>query len=377
MAKEKSDIHPSADKPSGEFTFLSVDKAADAAQLGVEAEIEFSTAGITTSSLRRLESDIRQLRSKWQNVERALRARDTRISQLLTELEEKDSNAQRLEDDLQAAKVEQRRLTDALRGADEKRYLTHSRDEELRERICEHEAQLSQKDLAINALDEQLAANDAEIGSLRNQLEALTGSRNKLQAKLALANEKNLESEAVFGAMRAEIETLEAELCAKRDLIEVLVNNRSADKETIDTLDQSVDRTTELDADARGMDCNVISNKLDNLSPRAQHLIVAIDPDGGVEIRYPLYKREMTIGRSRKADIQIPNMYISRMHARISRQGSKAIIQDTCSTNGFLVNSEASRRRELMHGDRLNIGTMEFEFVDLSVDQQTGVNTTR
>jgi len=367
MAKEKSDTHPSADKPSGEFTFLSVDKAADVAQLGVEAEIEFSSVDPTVSSLRRLESDIRQLRSKWQNVERELRARDTRLSKLLTELEEKDSSAERLEDELQLAKVEQSRLTDALKAAEEQRDRRHSRDDELRERIREHEVQLSQKDLTINALDEQLVANEAEIGSLHNQLEELTDSRDELQEKLAMANEKNLESEAVFGAMRTEIETLEAELSAKRDLIEVLANDRSADKEMVDIFDQSVDPMTDVDAGAPGVDSDVFSNKLDILPVRAQHLIVAIDPDGGEEIRYPLYKREMTIGRSRKADIRIPNVYISRMHARISRQGCKVIIQDTCSTNGFLVNSEASRRRELMHGDRLNIGTMEFEFVDLSV----------
>lgn len=369
MATKKSDVHPSADKLSGEFTFLSVDKAVDVAQLGVEAEIELTSVDPIASLLRRLESDIRQLCSKWQNVERELCARDTRISQLLTELEEKDSRVQRLEDDLQVAKVKQCRLEDAVRAAEEKRYLRHSRDEELRERIREHEAQLSHNDLTINTLDEQLVTNDAEIGSLRNQLEEITDSRAKLQEKLAMANEKNLELETVFGAMRTEKENLEAELCAKRDLIEVLVNDRSADKEMVDTFDQSVELTTDVDAGAPGVDCNVFSNKLDILPFRAQHLFVAIDPDGGDEIRYPLYKREMTIGRSRKADILIPNMYISRMHARISRQGSKAIIQDTCSTNGFRVNSEVTRRHELMHGDRLNIGDIEFEFVDLSVSQ--------
>lgn len=367
MATEKSDIHPSADRPSGEFTFLSVDNTTEVPRPGVEAEFDFPSVDHTVSSLRRLESDIRKLRSKWQDVECELRARDTRISQLLTELQEKDSTAQRLQDELQLAQFEQDRLTDAVTAAEDTRNLSRSHDEELQERIRHHEAQLSQKDSTIGVLDEQLLANNEEIGSLRNQLEELTDSRDKLQTRLAMANEKNLESEAVVGAMGKKIEKLEAELCAKRDLIEVLVNGRSADKEMDDTFDECVDVTTDVDAGATDADSNVHLNQPDILPFRARHLIVAIDPYGGEAIRYPLYKREMTIGRSRKADIRIPNVYVSRMHARISREGSKAIIQDTSSTNGFLVNSEASRRRELMHGDRLNIGTMEFEFVDLAV----------
>lgn len=310
MAKGKSDIHTSADKLIGEFTFLSVDNAAEAAELGGEEEIDFPSVEMTASTLRRLESDIRQVRSTWQNVERALQARTTRISGLMTELDEKDSRIKRLEEGLRLTRIEQRQL-----------------------------------------------------------IEEATASRDEWQAKFAMANEKNLKAEAACQAMQTEIETLEAEVCAKRDLIEVLANSQKADRKMFDVFDQSVDRIADVDAATEGLDSIDSTSDVDILSSHAQYMIVAIDPDGGKEICYPLYKDEMTIGRSRRADIQIPNMYISRMHARISRQGSKAIIQDTGSTNGFLVNSEASRRRELTHGDRLNIGTMEFDFVDLSVSQ--------
>lgn len=369
MEKGKSDIHVSDDKPTGKFTFLSVDEAADAAQRGGEEEIEFPSVDMTTSSFRRLESDIRQLHSKWRTAEREFRTRATRTSQLTTELDEKDSRIQKLEEDLQLAKDEQIRLTDAVQAVEEQSCLRQQNDDELERRMHEHEAELLQKDSTISALDEQLVANDAEIGSLRSQIEEVTVNRDELQAKFAMADKKDLKSEDGFQAMRTEIETLEAELCAKRDLIEVLAHAHRADKEMVDIFDQSVDRTADVGAGNEDLDSNDASSNFDILPFRAKHLIVAIDPDGGKDIRYPLYKKEMTIGRSRTADIQIPNVYISRIHARISRQGSKAIIQDTGSTNGFLVNSEVTRRRELMHGDRLNIGTMEFEFIDLSVSQ--------
>ncbi len=307
MTKGKSDSHTSAGKPTGEFTFLSVDNVAE---LGGEEGIDFPSMEMTTSSLCRLESDIQQVRSNWQNVGRALQARATRISGLIAKIDERDSRIKRLEEDLQLARTEQ-----------------------------------------------------------RQRIEEVTESRDELQAKLAMANEKNRKSEAACQAMQTEIETLEAELCAKRNLIEVLASSQNADREIVDVFDQSVDQKAEIDAATVSLDSGESMSDVDMLSSQAQHLIVAIDPDGGKEIRYPLYKKEMTIGRSRRADIQIPNMYISRMHARISRQGSKLIIEDTGSTNGFLVNTEASRRRELTHGDRLNIGTMEFDFIDLSVSE--------
>ncbi len=91
--------------------------------------------------------------------------------------------------------------------------------------------------------------------------------------------------------------------------------------------------------------------------------------DGERPIKYPLYKKEMTIGRADAADIHIEGNFVSRVHARLVATDEGVIVEDVDSKNGIKVNSKRMTRHVLSHGDVLGIGPLRFRFLDTSVDE--------
>lgn len=78
--------------------------------------------------------------------------------------------------------------------------------------------------------------------------------------------------------------------------------------------------------------------------------------------RRPLAKPEVVLGRSREADVRLPDPNVSRKHAAIRRIGSAYWIADLDSTNGTLVNGRRVTRQQLEHGDRITLGSTEAIF---------------
>ena len=76
------------------------------------------------------------------------------------------------------------------------------------------------------------------------------------------------------------------------------------------------------------------------------------------------------IGRHTSNELCLNDAYVSRFHARISRDGEQFFLEDLGSTNGTLLNSEVvTSRRPLHHGDKIRIGKSEFVFVGPGVTQ--------
>ncbi len=244
-----------------------------------------------------------------------------------------------------------------------------------KEPLLEDQLQLLQNDASKEELDDQQPlATETEVCLLRNQLAQVTKKRDGLQAELLEANEWRTDSEVALGTMRIKSENLETELCAQRELIEVLENDSSAKRDNFDVFDEGAAQVSDFGTDIEKFDQNASSSKLNVISIPAQYLIVPLEPDDA-ETQYPLNKNVLTIGRNGDNDISISDNSISRVHARIILEGSQVIIEDMGSKNLFLVNSEATERQELKHGDQLTIGRKEFEFVDLGVNNRA-VRTT-
>jgi hypothetical protein len=91
-------------------------------------------------------------------------------------------------------------------------------------------------------------------------------------------------------------------------------------------------------------------------------LLVLIDAEP--PIKYPLYKDVMTIGRAESADIQINGDYVSRIHARLISTAVGTIIEDVDSKNGISVNSKATGRYALQHGDVVDLGRLRFTYIE-------------
>jgi len=81
---------------------------------------------------------------------------------------------------------------------------------------------------------------------------------------------------------------------------------------------------------------------------------------------YPLENEETTIGRKPSNTIEIDNLAVSSLHARVLQIGAKTILEDMGSTNGTLVNNKAIRKHVLQHGDVIVIGKHSLAFVDVN-----------
>ncbi|MBI5178826.1 MAG: FHA domain-containing protein [Nitrospinae bacterium] len=71
----------------------------------------------------------------------------------------------------------------------------------------------------------------------------------------------------------------------------------------------------------------------------------------------------LTIGRE-AGDIILKNPAVSAKHARISVEKNHFVIHDMKSTNGTFVNKGRIASQELHHGDIINIGKFEMEFIN-------------
>jgi pSer/pThr/pTyr-binding forkhead associated (FHA) protein len=73
-----------------------------------------------------------------------------------------------------------------------------------------------------------------------------------------------------------------------------------------------------------------------------------------------------TIGRSNQADIVLDEPSLSRLHARVSMtRDGVAVVEDLGSTNGVFFNGSQRRSGNLKAGDRVRLGSVEFELEEI------------
>lgn len=77
-----------------------------------------------------------------------------------------------------------------------------------------------------------------------------------------------------------------------------------------------------------------------------------------------LDKPSITIGRSKKNDLVLDNMAVSRKHARIYREGPRHIVQDLKSLNGTFVNNKKISQWILSDNDHILIGKHTLLFIE-------------
>jgi sigma-B regulation protein RsbU (phosphoserine phosphatase) len=80
---------------------------------------------------------------------------------------------------------------------------------------------------------------------------------------------------------------------------------------------------------------------------------------------YALGRLRITIGRSARNDLCIPDPFASRVHAEVRREGDQYFLQDLGSANGTLYNGEGVEGSiALTSGGRIQIGETEIVFDD-------------
>jgi hypothetical protein len=77
---------------------------------------------------------------------------------------------------------------------------------------------------------------------------------------------------------------------------------------------------------------------------------------------YPLSIGSTVIGRGDQANLRLPDVGISRRHARLDFDGAQVVLTDLGSTNGTMVNGQRVSAVALNPGDMVQIGTTTLTF---------------
>jgi pSer/pThr/pTyr-binding forkhead associated (FHA) protein len=78
--------------------------------------------------------------------------------------------------------------------------------------------------------------------------------------------------------------------------------------------------------------------------------------------RHELASAKVVLGRSKDADVQVPDPNVSRRHAEVRQEGGSYVLVDLDSTNGIESGGRRLKRLKLEDGTRFTIGSTEIVF---------------
>jgi hypothetical protein len=104
-------------------------------------------------------------------------------------------------------------------------------------------------------------------------------------------------------------------------------------------------------------DTDHVLTSMESSRPVARTLIRIKDSQ---EIRYPIYKDAVTVGRTGDNDIQVNDRHVSAYHALLFDKDDETYIEDLQSKNGVYVNGVRVTNEKLKDGDEITIGDADF-----------------
>ena len=336
----------------------------------LRAELEpLRTASGKLTALEKANAELSGRVSSSEDVIRELRSRTARTEGYADGLREKLQQEQREAEALSASRDEAAAsLAEALQRIDDLKARLEAQDRRSAALERENRDAARRLDEEVGKIRFELEASEktlAESQTLNEQLTSdlihSTGQRRVLEKQLAdadAARDRDIKDlskqvarfrqqiddyERKVGNKDAAINALLTELAHKPDSAE---DNAAAD----DVVHRLADRKP------HGGDERTGHPERD----RVTRLLVG--SIGGQELRFPLFKDKLTIGRTVHNDIQLKAQYVSRRHAVVVTEGEHTRIVDWGSKNGIYVNGKRVSEKILKNGDRVTVGTAEFKF---------------
>lgn len=209
----------------------------------------------------------------------------------------------------------------------------------------------------LRSLRQDLASSKDTLAQLRLANEQLSSelieardNRARIEKTLAQSDGKNqrriAELESELTRLSDSYAASEAKLAAKSEAVSALLAKVSQRPDSVTPAETGESRPVEALPERSGERVN-------------RMLIGHIDNQ---ELRFPLFKKRLTIGRTQQNDIQLNVPYISRRHAVILTEGDETRVVDWGSKNGVYVNSKRVTEHFLSSGDRVTIGNAEFRY---------------
>jgi two-component system cell cycle response regulator len=97
-----------------------------------------------------------------------------------------------------------------------------------------------------------------------------------------------------------------------------------------------------------------MQREAETLQKDRAYLITIAGPETGKI--HKLSQGEFTLGRSKRADVQLDDDSISRVHAKVTLVDHVVMVEDLGSVNGTYVNGQAIGSKQLADGDKIRIG---------------------
>jgi chromosome segregation ATPase len=248
-----------------------------------------------------------------------------------------------LENELEAQRAESRDLQLAMSEAE-----------------VAHIEELRQLRFELGEAQETVARQEEVAGQLASDLMETRGRRDELEQELDHSEEASksriAELERTLKRMQDELAEDREKLAEKSDAINCLLAELAKKSQQLDSINQIEDVIQEIDIR--------MSERIEDKAavPRDRLSRVLIGVVEGQELRFPLFKNRLTIGRSDQNDIQIKATFVSRRHAVVATDHDATRIIDWGSKNGVYVNSRRVSEQFLNHGDIVTIGGAEFRY---------------
>lgn len=102
---------------------------------------------------------------------------------------------------------------------------------------------------------------------------------------------------------------------------------------------------------------------------------VILSTDGVVIKEVQLTKERSTLGRRPYNDIVIDNLAVSGEHAALQMVAGQVFIEDLNSTNGTYLNGKPVKKHPLHHGDILDVGKYQIQFIQEPATGAAGPQT--
>lgn len=281
-----------------------------------------------TAQLQRTEAYADQVRRQLKDKTDEVQYLEKSLQHTRLELQESTSLVEKLESRLNNQGQDNRALVEQIS------IMQQRHNDEIRTRRTDLKAtedRLSQTML----LNEQLAADLEQSRAYRERIEQML-SRSDDEYRQTIVGLESEVAELVAGKAK-----LEEQLATRTEAINTLLAELTGGKERHDEIELSAPE---------------IATSKDQIN---RMLIGHID---GQELRFPLFKDRLTIGRTEKSDLQLNLPHISRRHAVVITEGNKTRVVDWGSRNGVFVNARRITEHFLKSGDQITIGNANFRY---------------
>lgn len=216
----------------------------------------------------------------------------------------------------------------------------------IRFELGEAQETVAQSDL----ITEQLASDLVQTRGYRDDLEQMLNmSEESNQSKLEQLERENRKFLQSNDELKSRLET-------KSEAVNYLLGELARKTQQVESLGEIENVIDEID--------DRVAERIDEpiVTERDRVTRVLIGSVEGQELRFPLFKDRLTIGRTAQNDIQLKASYVSRRHAVIVTDGEKTRVIDWGSKNGVFVNSSRITEHFLSNGDTVTIGTADFRY---------------